>query len=145
MFGDLNMFSVLACCLQRTSWLKYFPTNIQYKFGEKEHLKQKYFCDILSISKKCGRRRFSAKVPSTWVFRRKIKLVQEIPSTYSDYGIQSFRIHGRFVPRRFVPRLRCFVPTFGRFVPNPLVDSVPKKLWHKLFYKKHKHLFHLSY
>ena len=64
---------------------KYFPINIQYKFGEKEHLRQKYFCDILSISKKCGRRRFSAKVPSTWVLRRKIKLIQEIPTTYSDY------------------------------------------------------------
>ena len=64
---------------------KYFPINIQNKFGEKEHLRQKYFCDILSISKKCGRRKFSAKVPSTWVFRRKIKLIQEIPATYSDY------------------------------------------------------------
>ena len=48
-------------------------------------MRQKYFCGILSISKKCSRRRFSAKVPSTWVFRRKIKLIQEIPSTYSDY------------------------------------------------------------
>ena len=48
-------------------------------------MRQKYFCDILSISKKCGRRRFSAKVSSTWVFRRKIKLIQEIPTTYSDY------------------------------------------------------------
>ena len=64
---------------------KYFPINIQNKFGEKEHLRQKYFWDILSISKKCGKRRFSAKVPSTWVFRRKIKLIQEIPATYSDY------------------------------------------------------------
>ena len=64
---------------------KYFPINIQYKFGENEHLRQKYFCDILTISKKCGRRRFSGKGPSTWVFRRKIKLIQEIPTTYSDY------------------------------------------------------------
>ena len=38
-------------------------------------------------------------------------------------GIQSFRTHGRFVPR-----LRRFVPTFGRFVPHPLVDSYPT-LW----------------
>ena len=38
---------------------KYFPINIQNKFGEKEHLRQKYFCDILSISKKCGRKRFT--------------------------------------------------------------------------------------
>ena len=64
---------------------KYFPINIQYKFGKKEHLRQKYCCDILSISKKCGRIRFSAKARSTWVFRRKIKLIQEIPTTYSDY------------------------------------------------------------
>ena len=41
---------------------------------------------------------------------------------------QSFRTHGRFVPRRFVPRLGRFVPNFqsvrtqpsGRFVPNKL-------------------------
>ena len=98
-------------------------------------MKQKYFCDILSISKKCGRRRFSAKVPSTWVVRSKIKLIQEISSTYSEYGIQSFRTHGRFVPRRFVPRLRCFVPTFGRFVPNPLVDSYPRNYDTKCFMK----------
>ena len=36
-------------------------------------------------------------------------------------GIQSFRTHGSFVPRRFVPRLGRFVPTFR----NPLVDSYP--------------------
>ena len=41
---------------------------------------------------------------------------------------QSFRTHGCFVPRRFVPKLRHFVPAFrsvhtqpsGRFVPNKL-------------------------
>ena len=60
---------------------KNFLINIQYKFVEKEHLRQKYVCDILSISKKCGRRRFSAKVPSTWAFRCKIKFIQEIPTT----------------------------------------------------------------
>ena len=41
-------------------------------------------------------------------------------------GIQSFRTHGRFVPRRFVP-------TFGRFVPNPLIDSYPKNFLHEMF------------
>ena len=40
-------------------------------------------------------------------------------------GIQSFRTHGSLVPRRFVPRLRLFVPTFDQFVPNPLDDSYP--------------------
>lgn len=41
-------------------------------------------------------------------------------------GIESFRNHaGSFVPTRFVPRLRHFVPTFDQLVPNPLVDSYP--------------------
>ena len=43
-------------------------------------------------------------------------------------GIQSFRTHGRFVPR-----LRRLVPTFGRFVPNPLLDSYPKNFYTKCF------------
>ena len=33
-------------------------------------------------------------------------------------GMQSFRTHGCFVPERFIPRLR-------HFVPNPLDDSYP--------------------
>ena len=49
-----------------------------------------------------------------------------LESDHSAY--QSFRTHGRFVPRRFVPRLGRFVPNFqsvrtqpsGRFVPNEL-------------------------
>ena len=43
----------------------------------------------------------------------------------SSDGYQSFRIHGSFVPRPFVPRLRRFVATFDQFVPNPLDDSYP--------------------
>ena len=39
MFGDLNTFSVLAYCLQRTSGFLYFPINIEYKFGEKKQLR----------------------------------------------------------------------------------------------------------
>ena len=42
-----------------------------------------------------------------------------------ETGYQSFRIHGSFVPRRFVPRIRRFVATFDQFVPNPLDDSYP--------------------
>ena len=34
-------------------------------------------------------------------------------------------VASRFVPRRFVPRLSRFVPTFGQFIPNRLVDSYP--------------------
>ena len=41
------------------------------------------------------------------------------------WGIQSFRTHGSFVPRRFVPRLRSFVATFDQFVPNPMDVSYP--------------------
>ena len=40
-------------------------------------------------------------------------------------GYQSFRTHWSFVPRRFVPRLRHFVPSFDQFLPNPLDDSYP--------------------
>ena len=84
--GHGSNFFVLTLLEINMKYLpKYFPINIQYKFGEMENLRQKYFCDILSISKKCGKIRFSAKVPSTWVFSRKIKLIQEIPSTYSDH------------------------------------------------------------
>ena len=43
----------------------------------------------------------------------------------SRKGIQSFRTHGSFVPRRFVPRLKRFVPIFGWLVPNSLVYSYP--------------------
>ena len=52
-------------------------------------------------------------------------VVSYVKSTPNAKGIRSFRTHGRFVPRRFVPRLGRFVPTFDRFVPNPLVDSYP--------------------
>ena len=54
-----------------------------------------------------------------WIFR----LERKHGLTISLQGIQSFRTHGLFVPG-----LRRFVPTFGRFVPNPLVDSYPT-LW----------------
>ena len=42
-----------------------------------------------------------------------------------EFGIQSFRTHGSFVPRRFILSLRHFVAAFDQFVPNPLDDSYP--------------------
>ena len=66
-FSVLNQLEIIKKYLP-----KYFPINISYKFSEKENLRQKYICGILSISEKCGRRRFSAEVPLSWVFRRKI-------------------------------------------------------------------------
>ena len=43
-------------------------------------------------------------------------------------GYQSFRTHGLFVPRRFVPRLRRFVPTFGHFRTQPSGRFVPNQI-----------------
>ena len=48
---------------------------------------------------------------------------KQIGIRYGLRGIQSFRTHGRFVP------------TFGRFVPNPLVDSYPRNYDTKCFMK----------
>ena len=60
--------------------------------------------------------------------RLTIRNNQSLPPLFasiSPIAHQSFCTHGSFVPRRFVPRLRHFVPTFDQFVPNPLVDLYP--------------------
>ena len=44
------------------------------------------------------------------------------------YAYQSFRTHGRFVPRRFVPRLGRFVPNFQSVRTQPSSRFVPNKL-----------------
>ena len=53
------------------------------------------------------------------------QLPRTLFASISPIAYQSFCTHGSFVPRRFVPRLRHFVPTFDQFVPNPLVDLYP--------------------
>ena len=72
------------------------------------------------------RGRFSAKVSSTRVFRRKIKLKQEIPTTYSDYTchldaiLRSLRFLDCEMSMQFCPVLchlfRCFDPRFKEHI-----------------------------
>jgi len=60
---------------------------LRYKFSGKD---LRYFFHIFSelhliYRKKCGRRRFNALVPSTYVFKDKIEWEQEITTAYMQF------------------------------------------------------------